>query len=54
VVKDLKAGDSLTSQNVRAIRPGLGLPPKYIGVVMGKKVKSDMSRGTALGWNSLE
>lgn len=54
VVQDLKAGDSLTRQNVRAIRPGLGLPPKYIGVVLGKKVKSDMSRGTALSWNSLE
>jgi N-acetylneuraminate synthase len=54
VVKDLVAGDVLTADNVRAIRPGLGLPPKYIGVVLGKKVKSDMSRGTALGWNSLE
>jgi N-acetylneuraminate synthase len=54
VVKDLVAGDVLTADNVRAIRPGLGLPPKYIGVVLGKKVKSNISRGTALGWNSLE
>ena len=36
VVQDLKAGDVLTKENVRAIRPGLGLPTKYIGQVLGK------------------
>ena len=50
VVKDLKAGDVLTKDNVRAIRPGLGLPTKYLDVVLGKKVKEDVKRGTGLRW----
>ncbi|MEI6333212.1 MAG: pseudaminic acid synthase [Methylococcaceae bacterium] len=53
VVKDLKSGDTLTRENVRAIRPGLGLPPKYFEVVLGKTMKQDVSRGTALGWDLL-
>lgn len=48
VVKDLKAGDILTHENVRCIRPGLGLPPKYFEVVIGKFIKQDVARGTAL------
>jgi N-acetylneuraminate synthase len=50
VVQDLKAGDVLTCENLRAIRPGLGLPPKYLERVMGKTVKQDVKRGTALAW----
>lgn len=50
VVKDLKAGDVLTKDNVRAIRPGLGLPTKYLDVVLGKTVSFDVVRGTALNW----
>ena len=53
VVKDLKAGDVLTKENVRAIRPGLGLPTKYLNVVLGKTVPQDVQRGTALGWELL-
>jgi pseudaminic acid synthase len=50
VVTDLKAGDVLTQDNVRAIRPGLGLATKYLGQVIGKTVKQDVKRGTALDW----
>jgi len=50
VVNDLKAGDVLTQENVRAIRPGLGLPTKYLEVLLGKSVKQDIKRGTALTW----
>lgn len=50
VVQDLKVGDILTRENVRAIRPGLGLPTKYLEVVLGRIVKRDVKRGTALGW----
>lgn len=53
VVKDLKAGDVLTGENVRAIRPGLGLPTKYLEQVLGKTVKQDVKRGTAIGWKLL-
>jgi N-acetylneuraminate synthase len=50
IVKDLKAGDVLTKDNVRAIRPGLGLATKYLEVVLGKRVARNALRGTALGW----
>ena len=50
VVQDMRAGDVLTRENLRAIRPGLGLPPKYFEQVLGKAVKQDIKRGTALEW----
>jgi len=53
VVKDIKAGDVLTKENVRAIRPGLGLSTKYLEKVLGKTVSQDVKRGTALGWGML-
>lgn len=54
VVKDIKAGELLSRENVRAIRPGLGLPTKYFDVLMGKKVVRDVKRGTAVQWDLLE
>jgi pseudaminic acid synthase len=54
VVQDVKAGEVLTRENVRAIRPGLGLPPKYLDVILGKKVAADVPRGTAMTWNLLK
>jgi len=53
VVQDLKAGDMLTRENLRAIRPGLGLPPKYLEQMLGKSVIRDVARGTALDWGLL-
>ena len=53
MVQDLKAGDVLTSENVRAIRPGLGLPTKYLELVLGKTLSQDVKRGTALRWELL-
>ena len=51
IVQDIKAGDVLTRANVRAIRPGYGLPTKYLDRVLGKAVKQDVKRGTALVWD---
>jgi N-acetylneuraminate synthase len=51
VVQDLTRGAVLTRDNVRAIRPGLGLPTKYLEVVLGKTVARDVVKGTALGWD---
>jgi pseudaminic acid synthase len=51
IVQDLKAGETLTPENVRAIRPGLGLPTKYLEMVLGKCVNRDVKRGTALNWD---
>ena len=54
IVEDLKKGDVLTDKNVRSIRPGLGLSPKYYDVVLGKRVKCDVKRGTGLSWDVIE
>lgn len=54
VVEAVTAGQVLTRENVRAIRPGLGLPTKYFDVVVGKRVARDVARGTALTWDLIE
>jgi pseudaminic acid synthase len=51
IVQDMKIGDTLTRDNLKAIRPGLGLPTKYIEKFLGKKVNKDCKRGTPLDWN---
>jgi pseudaminic acid synthase len=48
VVKDMKAGEEFTKENIRVIRPGDGLPPKYFVTVLGKTAKADLKRGTPL------
>ena len=53
IVKDLKAGDLLTRDNVRAIRPGWGLPTRHLEDLMGRAVAKDVARGTALAWDLL-
>lgn len=53
IVKDMKAGDVLTAENLRAIRPGLGLSPKYYSMIIGKKVKKDVKQGTPVDWDLL-
>lgn len=53
VVKDMRAGEVLTAENLRAIRPGLGLPTKHFDQVLGKKIKQDVKRGMPLAWDIL-
>ncbi|MEQ1625924.1 MAG: pseudaminic acid synthase [Nitrospira sp.] len=53
VVHDLKAGDVLTRENVRCIRPGRGLPPKYFDILIGRQVKQDVKKGTPMSWDLL-
>jgi len=50
IAEDMKKGDVLNEKNLRIIRPGLGLPPKYYDVLLGRKVKKDVKKGTAVGW----
>ncbi|MDA7523750.1 pseudaminic acid synthase [Akkermansiaceae bacterium] len=51
VVKPIEAGEKLTRENIRIIRPGQGLAPKYFDAVVGRIAKSDLGRGTPLRWD---
>ncbi|MEJ7775850.1 MAG: pseudaminic acid synthase [Sphingomicrobium sp.] len=53
VVRDIAAGEPLTRDNVRSIRPGYGLPPKHFGEVLGKCAARPIARGTALAWDMM-
>lgn len=53
VVRDVKAGEAFSADNVRAIRPGMGLPPKYIDAILGKMASRDVRRGTPMSWDLL-
>lgn len=53
VVEDVRAGEPFTEQNVRSIRPGHGLPPKFLPEVLGRCAARDIERGTPLSWNLL-
>jgi len=50
VVKDIKSGEIFTNENVRSIRPGYGLHPRYFDIVIGKRACQDVKRGTPLRW----
>ncbi|MCK9201491.1 MAG: pseudaminic acid synthase [Gallionella sp.] len=51
VVKDVKAGELLTPENLGAIRPGYGMPPKYLSVLLGHRFAKDVQKGTAMSWD---
>jgi len=53
VCRDVKAGEELTDRNVRVVRPGRGLPPKYLDIVLGRKAKRDLPKGAPLSWECL-
>lgn len=50
ISEDIKAGEVLTDKNMRAIRPGFGLPPKYYDILLGKRVLTDVKKGTPVTW----
>jgi N-acetylneuraminate synthase len=51
VVRDIAQGEAFSKDNVRAIRPGLGLAPKHIDTVLGRTARHALKRGTALSWD---
>ena len=51
IVRDLKKGDVLTPENLRSIRPGLGLAPRFLEQLLGRKVVADVKRGTPARWD---
>lgn len=50
IAKDIEAGEILTIENLRCIRPGFGLPPKYYDMLLGKRVNKKIKRGTPMEW----
>lgn len=52
-VKDMKAGQAISESDIRRIRPGYGVAPKHFDEVIGRTVKADVKRGTALHWDHL-
>lgn len=51
IAEDLEAGDILTPSNLRRIRPGYGLAPKYLDVLLGRRVTRAVKRGTPVTWD---
>ncbi|PRR91230.1 pseudaminic acid synthase [Bacillus atrophaeus] len=53
VKKDIKAGEIFTKENIKVVRPGYGLEPKYFDLIIGRTAKKHISAGTPLGWDSI-
>lgn len=51
--KDIRAGEPLTEENIRIVRPGFGLAPKYYELLIGKKLNKDIHKGTPISWDLL-
>lgn len=54
ISKDIKKGDTLSQDNMKIIRPGRGLLPKYFEIVLGRKIKFNATKGTPLSWDLIE
>ncbi|MFQ3579372.1 MAG: pseudaminic acid synthase [Bacteroidales bacterium] len=54
VCEDMKAGDVITEKNVRSIRPSHGLHPRHLPEILGKKVNTDIEKGTPFSWDFIE
>lgn len=50
IARDLKAGEVLTPDNLRCVRPGMGLPPKFYDILLGRSVNQDLKKGTPMDW----
>lgn len=51
IAQDMEAGDVLTKENLRRIRPGHGLSPKYYDLLLGKKISRAVRKGTPVSWD---
>ena len=54
VVKDIKAGQIFTADNVKSIRPGIGMHTKYWDEILGKKARCNIEKGTPMDWKYVE
>ena len=54
ITKDVKKGDLVLNENIRSIRPGFGLHPKFLSEVLGKKFKKNLIKGTRMSLNHIK
>ncbi len=54
IIQDLVAGTILDKNNIKTIRPGYGLPPKYYDLILGKKINKDVKKGSPLTWKLVD
>jgi len=54
VVKDINKGEKITKKNIRIIRPGKGLAPKYFEEILGRETNQNLKEGTAFTWEFLK
>jgi N-acetylneuraminate synthase len=54
ITEDMKADDVLTPDNLRIVRPGMGLPPKYYDILLGKKIKCTVKKGSPVTWDLID
>ncbi len=54
VAEDIEPGDTITEKNVRSVRPGYGLHPKYLKSILGKRVNKALQKGSPLTWADIE
>jgi len=54
IVENIREGEIFTNKNIRSIRPGYGLQPKYFNTILGKKAKINIEKATPLTWNLIE
>ena len=52
-MNDILKGEEFTLENIRSIRPGDGLPPKYLNVFLGKKARRKLTKGTPITWDMI-
>lgn len=53
IVKDVKSGDKISTENIRSIRPGFGIHPRHFSEIIGKKFNQDIEKGTPLSLNDI-
>jgi N-acetylneuraminate synthase len=53
IAQDMKAGEVLNPENLRIVRPGMGLVPKYYELLIGARINCDVRKGTALSWDMI-
>lgn len=53
ISRDIKEGEQLTAENIKIVRPGFGIAPKYYDLLIGRRINKDLTKGTAMSWEHI-